>query len=186
VVSTVPSADIDRVVAVITRAFSADPVCCWIWPDRQTYFKAFPAFVHAFGGRAFANKTADQVNGYAGAALWLSPGVEPDADAIAASLPAERASELDALFEKMASYHPHESHWYLPLVGVDPAEQRKGHGTALLEDRLHHVDEHHVAAYLESTNVSNIELYRRLGFTLLGTIEVGAMPPLYPMLRPAR
>ena len=38
-------------------------------------------------------------------------------------------------------------------------------------------------AYLESTNPRNIPLYQRHGFELLGTIQVGMSPPIFPMLR---
>ena len=42
------------------------------------------------------------------------------------------------------------------------------------------------AAYLESTNPENISLYQRHGFEVLGRIQVGASPPIFPMLRPPR
>ena len=123
---------------------------------------------------------------YAGAALWLPPGSELDEAAIGASLPSGREGEFAAVFEAMASYHPQEPHWYLPLIGVDPARHRKGFGAALLQDTLRRCDQDHVAAYLESTNPANITLYQRHGFELRGTIQVGSAPPLFPMLRPAR
>ena len=41
-------------------------------------------------------------------------------------------------------------------------------------------------AYLESTNPRNIPLYERHGFELLGTIQVGKSPPIFPMLRKPR
>jgi hypothetical protein len=41
-------------------------------------------------------------------------------------------------------------------------------------------------AYLESTNPKNISLYEQYGFELLGTIQVGASPPIFPMLRKPR
>jgi hypothetical protein len=43
-----------------------------------------------------------------------------------------------------------------------------------------------VPAYLESTNPRNVSFYRRHGFEVLGTIQVGSSPPLIPMLRPPR
>ena len=41
-------------------------------------------------------------------------------------------------------------------------------------------------ACLESSNPKNIPLYERHGFELLGTIQVGASPPIFPMLRKIR
>jgi hypothetical protein len=41
-------------------------------------------------------------------------------------------------------------------------------------------------AYLESSNPKNIPLYERVGFELIGTIQAGTLPPVYPMLRTPR
>jgi GNAT superfamily N-acetyltransferase len=49
-----------------------------------------------------------------------------------------------------------EPHWYLPLIGVDPAHQGKGHGDALMAYALQQCDRDHLPAYLESTNPRNI------------------------------
>jgi ribosomal protein S18 acetylase RimI-like enzyme len=185
-VNTVAPADVERAVAVIVLAFSTDPAARWTYPDPRQYLAQFPALVRAFGGRAFAEGTAHHVDGYAGAALWLPPGVEPDQAALEATLPEGREAELAAVFEEMARYHPREPHWYLPLIGVDPAHQRKGCGAALLRETLRRCDRDHLPAYLESTNPANIKLYQAQGFEVLGTIQAGSSPPLFPMLRTAR
>jgi GNAT superfamily N-acetyltransferase len=186
IVTAVAPADVERAIAVLTLAFIADPVTRWTYPDPEQYLAQFPPFLRAFGGGAFAQGTARHVGNHAGAALWIGPGMELDHAAIEANLPAGRESEIGAVFEAMASYHPKEPHWYLPLIGVDPAYQRKGFGAALLQDTLRQCDRDHMAAYLESTNPANVPLYRRHGFEVLGTIQVGSSPPLFPMLRPAR
>ena len=185
-VDTVAAADVERAVAVIALAFSADPAARWTYPDPRQYLAQFPALVRAFGGKAFAEGTAHHVNSYAGAALWLPPGIEPDQAALKATLPEGREAELAAVFEEMARYHPSEPHWYLPLIGVDPAHQRKGYGAALLREALRRCDRDHLPAYLESTNPANIKLYQAQGFEVLGTIQVGSSPPLFPMRRAAR
>ena len=133
-VDVVAPADVERAVAVLTLAFSADPVTRWTYPEPAQYLARFPILVRAFGGGAFTAGTARHVEDYAGAALWLPPGSELDETAIGASLPSGRESEFAAVFEAMASYHPQEPHWYLPLIGVDPARHRKGYGAALLRD----------------------------------------------------
>jgi len=86
----------------------------------------------------------------------------------------------------MGSYHPTEPHWYLPFIGVDPARQGNGHGSALMEHALTRCDREQKLAYLESSNPRNIPLYQRHGFEVLGTIQVGSSPPLAPMLRRPR
>ena len=88
--------------------------------------------------------------------------------------------------QQMAAFHPHEPHWYLPLIGVYPASQGQGVGNALMTHALARCDRDGVAAYLESTNPRNVSLYRRHGFEPLGEIRAGDAPPLVPMLRKRR
>ena len=176
------AADEAAVIAVVTLAFSTDPVARWIYPDPHQYLTHFPPFVQAFGGRAFAHGSAYYVDGYAGAALWLPPGVQPDEDTLVSFIQNTvgewERGDVSAVFEQMGSYHPHEPHWYLPLIGVDPAQQGKGYGSELLKHALSRCDGDQKLAYLESTNPRNIPLYERHGFELLGTIQAGTSPPI--------
>ena len=48
------------------------------------------------------------------------------------------------------------------------------------------IDESGLPAYLESSNPQNISLYERHGFEVVGRIQIGASPPVHPMLRSAR
>jgi len=74
----------------------------------------------------------------------------------------------------------------LPLIGVDLPQQGKGYGSALLQHALLPCERDTKLAYLESTNPKHIPLYERHGFEVLGTIQVGASPPIFPMLRKPR
>ena len=186
IIKTATASNEASVIDVVVRAFSADPVARWAWPEPPQYFTHFPSFVKAFGGKAFTYGSAYYIDGYAGAALWLPPDVHPDQDALI-SLAERTVSEqtrkhVFAVFEQMGRYHPGEPHWYLPLIGVDPSQQGKGFGSALMKHALVQCDRDHKLAYLESTNPKNIPLYERHGFELLGTIQVGTSPPILPML----
>jgi GNAT superfamily N-acetyltransferase len=189
-VETTESSQSEQAIAVIVLAFSTDPAARWTYPDPDRYLTHFPAIVRAFAGRAFAHGGARHVDGFAGAALWLPPGIQPDADTLASALrqsvAAERQAAVFAVFEQMERYHPREPHWYLPLIGTDPVHQRRGYGSALLQHTLGQCDREHAPAYLESSNPVNIPLYERHGFKVLATIQVGSSPPIFPMLRPAR
>ena len=146
--------------------------------------------VRAFGSRAFSNGSAFCTDDYAGTALWLPPGVEADEEGLGAVIESTVAgalrAETDAIFERMAGFHPDEPHWYLPLIGVDPAHQGEGLGEALMAHALARCDRDHAPAYLESSNPRNIPFYERHGFETLGSIQVGSSPTLVPMLRRAR
>lgn len=177
------------VVAILTLAFSSDPATRWTWPDPKAYLEAFPRFAKAFGGAAFGLGSAYRI-GFAGAALWLPPGTGPDDAALGALMQstadAQTAVDGPAIMQQMAGYHPKEPHWYLPLIGIDPAHQGKGLGSALMRHVTDICDRDGVPAYLESSSLRNVPLYERLGFEVTGTIQAGGSPTIVPMLRKPR
>ena len=175
-------------ICTIVLGFAADPMTRWVWPDPFEYLKTMPLFVKAFGGRAFEHGTAYITEGARAAALWLPPGVEPDEAAMGAvmegALRPEIAEDVDAVLKGMAEHHPHEPHWYLPLIAADPNWIGRGLGALLMKHALRRCDEQGIAAYLESSNPRNISLYERHGFKIIGKIQSGSSPVLTPMLRP--
>jgi ribosomal protein S18 acetylase RimI-like enzyme len=181
------ASDEASIIDVLVRANWEDPAARWVWPDSQQFLTHFPSFVRAFGGRAFAHGSAYYVDGYTGAALWLPPDVHPDEDMLIALLQRTVSEQIQKDFfpvlEQMGRYHPSEPHWYLPLMGVDPSQQGKGFGSALLQHTLMQFDRDNKLAYLESSNPRNIPLYKRHGFELLGSIQIGTSPSIAPMLR---
>lgn len=180
----------DDAVAIQTAAFIADPVMRWMYPESRSYLAHFPGFVRAFGGGAFDSDGAFLSDCLGGVALWLPPGVHPDGDAIEGffrkTVSEEKLDDLFGVLEQMDEYHPEESHWYLSIIGVDPARQGQGLGAQLLQHTLARCDEDGLPAYLESSNPANISLYGRHGFEVMGEIRVGDAPLVTPMLRPAR
>jgi ribosomal protein S18 acetylase RimI-like enzyme len=174
-------------VASIVLAFASDPLVRWIWSDAGAYLTHMPALIDAFAGASFHHGTAYATPDRSGAALWLPPGVEPDHEAMGALVGSTAAPEvladLPALGAQMAHHHPAEPHWYLPLIGVDPARQGAGHGSALMKHVTREFDRTGALAYLESTNPRNISLYERHGFEALGRIQAGSSPPIVPMMR---
>ena len=175
------------IIDVLVRANWEDPAARWVWADSQQFLMHFPNFVRMFGGKAFAHGSAYYVDGYIGAALWLPPDVHPDENSLIALIQQTVSEQIQKdffrVFEQMDRYHPSEPHWYLPLMGVDPSQQGKGFGSALLQHTLIQFDQDNKLAYLESSNPRNIQLYKRHGFELLGTIQIGTSPSITPMLR---
>lgn len=174
-------------IGVITIAFSTDPIARWVYPDPDEYLRHFPEFVRAFAGRSFEKGSAYLAPDAAGAALWLPPNVEPEEDRLIglfwASTTDAVQQDLFPMFEQMGSFHPKTPHWYLPMIGVETQQQGKGIGASLMQHALANCDADGLPAYLESSNPRNIPLYERFGFEVIGTIQVGASPPMYPMLR---
>jgi ribosomal protein S18 acetylase RimI-like enzyme len=189
-VKTATTADQGFAVDTVVLAFAADPIARWCWPEAHQYLAGMPSFTLAFAGAAFTHDTALCTENYAGAALWLPPDVHPDEESLGQIVEQTVSSairgDLMTMMEKMGRFHPEEPHWYLPLIGVDPAHQARGYGDALMTHALRQCDREQSAAYLESTNPRNITLYLRHGFEALGQIQVGSSPPMVPMLRRPR
>jgi GNAT superfamily N-acetyltransferase len=81
---------------------------------------------------------------------------------------------------------PHASHFYLRIIGVDPAQQRRGIGGRLMQPVLDRCDREQIPAYLFSTKQQNVPLYERHGFRVLERVEVDGGPPLWTMWRDPR
>lgn len=189
-ITIVDERDRARIMSTIVLAFSNDPLTRLACPSGDTYLRTMGEFLTAFGGRAFENRSAWIANEGQAAALWLPPGVEPDGETMMSMLeqvvPPARLEDMAGVFMGMQEYHPHEQHWYLPLIGTDPACLGKGLGGALMKQACARIDEDGLPAYLESSNPRNISLYERHGFEVMGEIRSGSAPLVTPMYRPAR
>ena len=186
-ITVAASADRALVTDIITRAFAADPPSRWLYPDDDQYWRFFPRFIEAFGGSAIGYGTAEIAADGGAAALWLSPGAHPDEAAVGTlleeSVDPARLETAFLMFERMARYHPAGPHWYLPLIGVHPAQQGRGYGSVLLEHAAVRCDRDGLPAYLESTSPRSVNLYRRHGFEVVAEIREGIAPPIFPMVR---
>jgi ribosomal protein S18 acetylase RimI-like enzyme len=180
----------DALVDTLVLAFVRDPVARFVFSAPSAYRGGFAAFVRSFAGAALAGGTVFAAPAFRGAALWMAPGMASDDTELMAGFAGwvapEKLETAGALMQEMMERHPEEPHWYLPLIGVDPALQGHGIGTELLRHSLARVDRDRLPAYLESTNPANVPLYERHGFEVLEAIEVGDVPRIVPMLRPAR
>jgi ribosomal protein S18 acetylase RimI-like enzyme len=183
-------AERDTVLNTLMLAFSTDPCVRYMFPTPDAYIPGYRRLADALGGAGLAHGAAYLAGDGAAAALWLPPGVQSDGEAAGAVLgefaPPDRLEVLGQVGEDMRRYHPHEPHWRLPMIGVDPLRQGQGLGSALLKQALKRCDAEGGVAYLESSNPKNVPLYERHGFEVIGVVQPGDFPPLYPMLRAAR
>ena len=183
-------AEINHAIATLVLAFCTDPIARWMYDDPHQYLTHIPRLFQALGTNSFKAGAAQRTGDGLGVALWLPPGVHGDDGpleaVIAESIAGEKQAELGAVFERTERYRPTEPHWYLSLIGVEALHRNKGCGAALLQHRLRRCDREHRPAYLWSSNPLNTSLYERHGFEIMGTIQVGSSPPIFPMLRHAR
>lgn len=178
------------VMDTLTLAFSTDAPVRYMFPTPEGYLRHFSRLAKAMAGSAVTAGTAWMVDDGAAAALWLAPGAEADSEAIIAlvgeAVPEDRHEVLGELGQLMSQFHPKEPHWYLSMIGVDPARQGQGLGSALLKAGLARCDAEGLPAYLESSSPKNVPLYERHGFEVIGLIKPGDHPGLIPMYRAAR
>src|SRR3954471_8506900 len=178
-----------RVIATVVSAFISDPVERWLWREAWQYLTHFPTFVAAFGSAAFAADAVSVLDDFAAVALWIPPGVAPDADRIVTVLrdtvPAGQRADVFAVLEQMDGAHPTQAHWYLPWLAVDPCRQNAGLGSRLLDRGLASVDADRLPAYLETPNPRTVPFYEHRGFDVVATSQAGECPPMTSMLRAA-
>jgi ribosomal protein S18 acetylase RimI-like enzyme len=186
------AADIDSIADALTRAFDDDPVMSFIFPNGQT--KKMRALFVGESKRAMKKGALHTTTGgpAQGAAIWMAPGNwRTGGLELLTQLPLMFTMGRDtpralSLLSKMEKVHPKQPHWYLAVLGTDPAHQGKGVGSALIGKVLERCDEAGDPAYLESSKESNIPFYRRHGFEVTGEVQAKGGPTLWPMWREPR
>jgi GNAT superfamily N-acetyltransferase len=89
-----------------------------------------------------------------------------------------------ATLRVLEGHHPAAPHWYLQVLGTEPAEHGRGIGSALMAPVLERCDDEGVPAYLESSKERNIPYYERHGFRVTGELDLPkGGPPVWPMWR---
>ena len=87
-------------------------------------------------------------------------------------------------FEMFAESRPTEPHYYLTLLGTDPAYSGRGIGRRLLSANLGQVDAEGAAAYVEAAD-ELVPLYERHGFRVLNRFDPNDRPTVNCMWREA-
>jgi|Tabmets5t2r1_1033131.scaffolds.fasta_scaffold10291_2 GNAT superfamily N-acetyltransferase len=177
------------IAAALGQAFFDDPVMRWAIPDDGRRRRLLPDFFELFA-RTIQPYGETLVAGDAvGAALWVPPGrqaVGDDAEAFGRRMEQIAGSDAARMFEIAAlldEHHPHGSFFYLQFIGVQPDQQGRGIGAALLTPVLERCDRLGLPAYLEATSPQNRRLYERHGFQAAGDLAPLGGPPLWPMWR---
>jgi len=161
-------ADIDAIVAVLTTAFSGDP----LWgPVFQHRGPAAPMW-RIFATSALRYPWTLVTPGVESAAIWIPPGgaelTDDEVDRVRQELTdgagAAVAKEVMEIFDLFEAARPGDPHCYLSLLGTHDDHRGKGLGMGLLAESLVRIDELGVPAYLESSNPANNLRYERLGF----------------------
>ena len=182
--------------AVLTRAFDDDPVFRHLYPAARRRRWSCRGFLQAIvrDGLPFGEVWAAVDDGaVVGTAGWLPEGAYPPSRRRAARqlLAAWQALLTPHTFRDGLRYlteteklHPKEPHWYLAVIGVEPARQGEGLGGKLLAPVLGRLDEAGVPAYLETSTEGNVAWYRHHGFEVQHEVRPASTgPPVWTMWR---
>ncbi|MGW6461133.1 GNAT family N-acetyltransferase, partial [Streptomyces sp. NPDC055078] len=148
--------DAQSISRTLALAFDDDPMMRWFFPDDASrdaglarYFTTL--FTRQYGLHGVCERTD------AAAAFWVPPeGQEkavPDAETVQElqDILGDRAGLFRDAVKAAAEQPPKEPHWYLAVIGADPAAQGQGHGAALLRSGLAKADAAGLPVYLESS-----------------------------------
>jgi GNAT superfamily N-acetyltransferase len=184
--------DIPSIATALARAFEDDPVMSWIFRDDAARTarleRAFGLYLRKIWlpeGECYAT---DQLFG---AALWLPPNKwhlgPADQLRILPSMVAVNGRNLPRLWtvlRMIEKRHPHDPHYYLAVLGVEPEFQGRGFGSALMQPILSRCDRDRMPAYLESSKRRNVVLYERHGFRVVEELRLPKDgPPMWRMWR---
>ncbi|GAA1936937.1 GNAT family N-acetyltransferase [Nocardioides hwasunensis] len=183
--------ELPRLGEVLRDAFADHPWTRWTIPDDDHIGRlaALQAIYldHAtrHGGRIWVSDELDAVAVFVPADL-ADPSPEQTERILAAH--GDRVARLAAHEERMAGRRP-AAEWTLATMGVLPAAQGSGRGSALLRAGL--ADLAGSTVMLETSQPSNVRLYERHGFVIVERLDGvvdgdGAGPPVWVMVaRPA-
>ncbi|MEI9988060.1 MAG: hypothetical protein WDN69_36130 [Aliidongia sp.] len=188
------AADQPAVCAMLARAFYDDPVMVFMFPDAEQRRRKLPQLFTLLLTTNLPLGGCDVTAGGEAASMWRPPGKAGiPLSEILRHLPSflgiyglGGARRALSLLGAMDRHHPTEPHWYLMVIGTDPAQQGKGFGGVALRHRLAQVDAAHLPAYLEASKIENVPIYANFGFEQRGELQVPGGPVIYPMWRPAR
>lgn len=188
-------ADIPALAAMLARAFFDDPVATWAC--RHGHLRR--AMLERFNGERLRQLMGEDevwtAAGSASAALWAAPGrwrtsAREDFALLRPLLHPRLVARMPLVVRGLLGIeraHPQEPpHWYLAVLGTEPAAQGQGLGSAVLAPVLEQCDRDGVAAYLESSKERNVAFYARHGFRVTSELRLPRGPTMWAMWRDPR
>ena len=187
--------DLDEVAQTLSDAFAVDPHVTWFMRQDAGRDAARLAFFRQVIVREAAGAARiDRPAGGGAAAIWLPferAGAQPLLTELRVLPIILRASGLArfgrvlALRKDMDAHHPMDRrHAYLWFLGVAPAAQGRGVGSALLRAANARLDAEGLPAYLETGTRRNVALYERHGFAVISEHKARPdAPPMWSMWR---
>lgn len=174
--------DLSVAASVLVEAFLSYPWTVWSIPADR-YADRLEELQRLYLEHALAHGLVfvdDDVNSVSAFLPPHAPALSTDIQERIYSLHGER---LEALMGLSLPPAP-EAAWSLATVGVRPAFQGSGLGSAVTSAGLRALDEIAVPVALETSDERNVRLYKRLGFALDSTTIIADGPLVHSMSRP--
>lgn len=176
--------DLAAAAKVLAAAFADYPWTRWVLPA-DGYQERLEEIQRLYLDHASENGLVLVDDRVRAVVAFLPPNVPAPSEALQQRVAELHGSRLEALMSLDLPQSP-EGNWTLETVGVDPAHQGFGLGTAVLSHGLALIDAHHVAISLETSDERNVRLYERLGFKTNEVTTIPDGPMIYSMARPAQ
>jgi ribosomal protein S18 acetylase RimI-like enzyme len=170
----------EQAVEALTGAFCEDPMYAYVFPDVDERVRSMRWLWSAVLKYGLLYGVTYTIPAVAGVACWLPPGKTEVTlwRTLRAGLPLavmrfrrsaqRRCMDVINYMDGLHKQTMTRPHWYLWVLGVDPAHQGQGIGSSLLRPVLAQADEDGVPCYLETQTEWNVAFYRRRGFEVLG------------------
>jgi ribosomal protein S18 acetylase RimI-like enzyme len=171
-IAVATKSDRDPVVNSLVAAFGQDPVLRYLFPDEVVFAQHAGAFFGHLFDKRVGRGTIWTIEGGAATAIWEPPstGNTSSDEALAAELPADAIARVRAYDHAVHTALPTSSFWYLGVLGTNPRYAGRRWGRAVMDAGLRRAAADQVPAVLETSNPSNVELYRRAGWEVVRTI----------------
>ncbi len=180
---------------MLARAFFDDPVASWAWRPDALRPAALERFQAIRLRQLLVHDEVWTTDELTSAALWAPPerwrSTLREDIALAACFSDPRLLARAALVAvgwlNLERRHPRRpAHWYLAVLGTDPAAQGMGLGSKVLEVVLEQCDRDGVSAFLESSKERNVDFYARHGFRVSDEVKLLRGPKMWTMWREPR
>jgi ribosomal protein S18 acetylase RimI-like enzyme len=180
--------DAEPIAASLARAFDDDPVARYSLPSDRRRAGQLRRFYLQRMRTLLPEELVFCDQDRRGAALWAPPDRwrTPLSELVRTRIVTSRLPLFLVGGMRVEHRHPREPHYYLAILGVDPAAQGEGIGSRLMQPMLERCDAEGVGAYLESSKESNVAFYARHGFRVTGEVKLVFGPKLWLMWRDPR
>ncbi len=180
--------------AVLARAFVTEPMLRWTMggSDDDLAERLTVEFGPLVTGMAAHGMVWEAGDGL-GLAGWVEPGRihvlwESQASSeLVDPLTSDGGARRSSMWAWVESHIPKEPLWFLDHLGVEPAAQGQGAGSALIRHGLARADADGVDAFLETGTAHNVGYYERFGFSVVSEGDApGGGPHIWFLRRPSR